>query len=399
MTNKEADIANNQVPFFILPIIVFSQFACTSIWFATNAVMDQLVLELGIASNALSYLTSAVQIGFIFGTLVFAFSNLSDRFSSSWVFFICALLGALSNLLLVLVGHSLFSLIGLRISTGFFLAGIYPVGMKIASDYYNSGLGRSLGYLVGALVLGTALPHFIQYSNTALDWRITIRTLSIMAVLGGLSMVIFVKDGPYNKSLKKVKRYSLRSLFIDQKFRGASVGYFGHMWELYTLWAFTPLIVERYLTIHGLSTNVTSLYSFLIIGIGALACVASGYLAQSYSTIKIARYSLLGSLMCCLLSPLVFFYAPLFLFVGFMLIWGMLVIADSPLFSTLVAQNAPIELKGSALTAVTCIGFSITIISIQLVGWITNYVDIYWAISILAIGPIWGWRQSKELAS
>jgi len=149
-------------PKWILPIIVISQFGCTSLWFASNGVMSDLVTNFGLINSALGHLTSAVQFGFISGTLVFALLTIADRFSPSKVFLISALLGASFNALVIWEGNNLMSLLALRFFTGFFLAGIYPVGMKITADYYKKGLGKSLGFLVGALVLGTAFPHLLK---------------------------------------------------------------------------------------------------------------------------------------------------------------------------------------------------------------------------------------------
>ncbi|MFT7452415.1 MAG: MFS family permease, partial [Patescibacteria group bacterium] len=144
---------------YILPIIVIAQFCCTALWFAGNAVMGDLAINFNLPSSALGHLTSAVQFGFISGTLVFALLAIADRFSPSKVFGLCAFVGALFNLGAIHDGNTLWTLLSLRFMTGFCLAGIYPVGMKIAADYFEKGLGKSLGYLVGALVLGTAFPH------------------------------------------------------------------------------------------------------------------------------------------------------------------------------------------------------------------------------------------------
>jgi MFS family permease len=214
---------------FILPVIVISQFCCTSLWFAGNGVMTILVDTFNLPENALSHLTSAVQFGFIFGTFVFALLTISDRFSPSKVFFISAILGAIFNLGLIITTQSLFSLVSFRFFTGFFLAGIYPVGMKIATDYYQKGLGKSLGYLVGALVLGTALPHLLKDFLTNYSYKSVIISTSILSFLGGLLMVIFVKDGPYRKPSVGLNLESSFQVFKNWNFRNAAFGYFGHM--------------------------------------------------------------------------------------------------------------------------------------------------------------------------
>ncbi|MBT8267853.1 MAG: MFS transporter, partial [Flavobacteriaceae bacterium] len=170
----------------VLPVIIVSQFCCTSLWFAGNGVMEDLIDNFNMNASALGHLTSAVQFGFITGTLSFAILTIADRFPPSRVFFFSALLGALFNLGAIWEGNSLASILGLRFLTGFFLAGIYPVGMKIAADYFEKGLGISLGYLVGALVLGTAFPHLLNGISLELSWRSVLITTSILALFGGI---------------------------------------------------------------------------------------------------------------------------------------------------------------------------------------------------------------------
>ena len=186
----------------ILPVIVFAQFCCTSLWFAGNGVMGDLLQTYGLDLLALGHLTSAVQVGFIAGTLLFAFLNLADRFPPSKVFFICALFGAVFNLGVILDNNNLNSLLLWRFLTGFSLAGIYPVGMKIAADYYQKDLGRSLGFLVGALVLGTAFPHLLKSftGSENLPWKMVIVITSIMASLGGFLILLAVPVGPFRKA-------------------------------------------------------------------------------------------------------------------------------------------------------------------------------------------------------
>ncbi|WP_034059151.1 MFS transporter [Lacinutrix jangbogonensis] len=374
----------------ILPVIVISQFCCTSLWFAGNGVINDLVTNFGLNSSALGHLSSAVQFGFIIGTLIFAIMTIADRFSPSKVFLISALLGALFNLGIIWEANNLVSLLSLRFFTGFFLAGIYPVGMKIAADYYKKGLGKSLGFLVGALVLGTAFPHLLNEITNTYPWKSVLIATSSLAVLGGLLMVILVPDGPYRKTSQHTDLSAFFSVFRNRKFRAVAFGYFGHMWELYAFWVFVPIMLKKYSIAHPQVLFNIPILSFLIIGIGGLACVLGAYIAQTVGTKKTAFTALLLSCGCCLISPFIFTSPFESLFIGFLIFWGMVVIADSPLLSTLVAQNASAEIKGTALTIVNCIGFSITIISIQFItGMIalTNSNGIY---SILAIGPILG---------
>ncbi len=372
----------------ILPIIVISQFCCTSLWFAGNGVMHDLVTHFGLQKNALGHLTSAVQMGFIVGTLVFALFTIADRFSPSKVFFVCGLLGAGFNLAVIWEGNNLISILLLRFLTGFFLAGIYPIGMKIASDYYRKGLGKSLGFLVGALVLGTALPHMLKQLSGAFV-SVLIMTSSL-AVLGGLLMIVFIPDGPYRKAGQSLTLSGFLNVFQVQKFRAAAFGYFGHMWELYAFWAFVPSMLKLYTIAHPEVDFNIPLLSFFIIGTGSLSCVLSGYLSQTFGTERVAFVVLLLSGCCCLLSPLVFSLDSEQMFLGFLLFWGIVVIADSPLFSTMVAQNVPEERKGTALTLVNCIGFAITIVSIQLINGLSEFIHPNSIYVILGLGPIVG---------
>jgi MFS family permease len=374
----------------ILPIIVVAQFCCTSLWFASNAVMSDLVINFNLAETAIGHLTSAVQFGFILGTLVFALLAIADRFSPSKVFLVSALLGALFNTGLIWEGNTLLSMLSFRFLTGFFLAGIYPVGMKIAADYFEKGLGKSLGFLVGALVLGTAFPHLLNGITNILPWESVIITTSSLAILGGLMMVVLVPDGPYRKQSQGVNVSAFFGIFKNKNLRAAAFGYFGHMWELYAFWAFTPLMLKSYNDLHPETNFNIPILSFLIIGIGGLACVLSGYLSEAFGTKKIAFISLTLSCVCCLISPFFFALASKQLFIAFMLFWGMTVVADSPLFSTLVAQNAAAEIKGTALTIVNSIGFAITIISIQLISSLKTVTDSNSIYICLAIGPILG---------
>ena len=173
--------ATQQPPGHILPVIVASQFAGTSLWFAGNAVLGDLQRQWGLAAGALADVTSAVQLGFIGGTLLFAFLAVSDRFSPRLVFLACSLLGSLANLAVLAANGGFELLLACRFLTGFFLAGIYPVGMKIASGWYRSGLGNALGFLVGALVLGTAFPHLLKALGQDWPWQAVLAGVSVLA--------------------------------------------------------------------------------------------------------------------------------------------------------------------------------------------------------------------------
>ncbi|GGD42620.1 MFS transporter [Muriicola marianensis] len=373
----------------ILLLIVVSQFFCTSLWFAGNGVLEDLILEYGLTSYSLGHLTSAVQLGFISGTLVFAVTTLADRYSPSRVFFVSALAAGIANLGLLWVGNTLLTLFVSRLFTGFFLAGIYPVGMKIAADYFEKGLGRSLSFLVGALVLGTALPHLLKGNFLLSDWKYVVIVTTGLSFTGGTLVWIGIPDGPFRKAATDFRWNAVFTVFGNLKLRQAAIGYFGHMWELYAFWAFIPFVLRAYQVRWEIAVD-TSFWAFLIIAIGSLGCVMGGFLSDRLGSKKTAFRALLFSCTCCLLSPLVFFQASITVFLAFYLLWGMFVIADSPLFSTLVAQNAEGPLKGSALTLVNCIGFGITVVSIQLLNTLQDIVPPAWIFTVLALGPVIG---------
>ncbi|MFY0599782.1 MAG: MFS transporter [Cyclobacteriaceae bacterium] len=377
-------------PKWVLPIIVISQFCCTSLWFAGNAVMGELVINFHLQPSALGNLTSAVQFGFILGTLVFALLSVADRFSPSKVFFFSALAGALFNMTVTYDGNTITTLLILRFFTGFFLAGIYPVGMKIASDYFKDGLGKSLGFLVGALVLGTAFPHLLKGFGTALPWKMVLFVTTGLASLGGIFMLVLVPNGPYRKQSQALDLSAVFSVFKSRPFRAAASGYFGHMWELYTFWAYVPLMLGTYFSKQSVDNVSIPLLSFSIIGVGGISCVIAGYVSSRVGVKKTATIALLLSCFCCLLSPVFFEIGSAPIFILFLVFWGMAVIADSPLFSTLVAQNAPSESKGTALTIVNSIGFAITILSIQLISMLSELINPQYIYLVLAFGPVLG---------
>jgi len=367
---------------------VLSQFACTSLWFAGNAVITDIIQQYSLGEQALGHLVSAVQFGFILGTLVFAVFNVSDRFSPSKVFFGCALAGALANVG-IFAASGFVSIMLVRFGTGFFLAGIYPVGMKIAADYHDHGLGKALGFLVGALVLGTAFPYLLKSLTSAMPWSTVFVFTSGLAVLGGLFMYVGVPDGPFRRQSQPLNYQAFWQIFKEKDFRRAAAGYFGHMWELYTFWAFVPIILTTYRTYHPNINFNLSILSFGVIAGGGVACVGGGYLAEWLGSSRIAFIFLLFSFLLCLTSPLLF-HLPVYLFLGCLFLWGMVVVADSPQFSALVAQTAPVAARGTALTMVNCIGFFITIISIQTLNNLANYVAPGNLYVFLGIGPFLG---------
>ena len=360
-------------------------------WFAGNSIIEELTLKTGLGSEIIGYVLSSVQLGFIVGTLIFALLMIADRFSPAKVFMVCSVLGALCNLSLLLDDITKWTLLLARFGTGFFLAGIYPVGMKIASDYYEKGLGRALGYLVGALVLGTSFPYVFGGTDWGGDPDMIIKATSILALCGGVLIALFVPNGPYRKPSSELQLKAGPELFKISGFRKAAFGYFGHMWELYAFWAFTPLAIQTFNEINGESLSV-SLWTGIIIALGGLSCMIGGLISQQKGSKLVAVSALFLSGLFCLLSPLLFL-TPTYLFLLGWCLWGMAVTADSPQFSSLVAGAIPNELKGTGLTFVNCLGFAISIVSIQLLAYLSNHMAIHLLFLILAVGPILGLSQ------
>ena len=377
-------------PPWILPVIVIAQLMASSIWFAPNAVMVALegywAVEGGVAM-----VTSAVQLGFIAGTLCFALVGIADRFHASNVFFVCALAGAAANAAVLLLPSALAWVLTLRFLVGFSLAGIYPVGMRIAAGWYPEGLGRALGFLVGALVLGTASPHLLQALSYQWDWRVVIFGTSAACVLAGLS-VWRIPEGTHLARGRGMRFGGVLRAFRSPDFRASAFGYFGHMWELYAFWAFLPVWVGAY----GYTGAAVSWVTFVVMAAGGVAYMAGGVLGTRVGAGPVAWWQLAVSGAFCLASPWLL-EAPTAVFLLGMLIWGATVAGDSPQFSALNARSAPPELVGSALTLANCVGFAITIASINLLQWLDGRVPAPWLLIALAPGPALGLWVARRL--
>ncbi|GAA4363622.1 MFS transporter [Hymenobacter saemangeumensis] len=381
-------------PWWVLPAIVFAQFAGTALWFAGNAVLPDMLREKRFAGLDPGSVVSAVQLGFILGTLGFALLRLADRVAAVRLFLLCAVLGSTANAGL-LPGLAPAAVLALRCATGLCLAGIYPVGMKIAADYYEQGLGRALSYLVGALVLGTALPHLLRWLSVGASWQAVVLATSVLALAGAVLLWVLVADGPYRRPGAGLQPGVLWQVFRARAFRQAALGYFGHMWELYTFWAFVPLLLATHSALHPGAGSFGPGWSFAIIAAGGPACVAGGYLAQRWGSLRTARLALAISAAACLLSPgLLLLPGPAF--AAALLLWGMAVVADSPQFSALVAQRAPAAAKGTALTLVTCLGFALTIVSLQCFAVLQAWVEPRYLFLLLAPGPLLGLWLTRE---
>jgi MFS family permease len=388
------------VPRRILPVIVLSQFAGTSPWFAVNAVLPDLQQAWALPATALASLTSAVQAGFVAGTLTFALLMLADRFRATRVFLACCLLAAACNAAIAGLDGQYHALLALRFAVGFLLAGIYPVGMKIAASWYREGLGAALGVLIGALVVGTALPHGLRAlagSGAALPsvggllpWQTVVLAVSLLAAAGGVATAWLVPS-PQTGSGVPIRPRALHVLWSEPRLRASVFGYFGHMWELYTLYALLPVLIAT-----RFAAEAVSLLAFAAIAAGAIGCAGGGLLARRFGSARIAQWQLATSAACCLAAPWLL-GAPAALFVGWLLLWGTTVVGDSPQFSALTARNAPPAVVGSVLTFTNSIGFAISVASIELFVRLAQALPLASVLPLLALGPLLGLRALRPL--
>ena len=376
----------------VVPVLVLAQFCGTSLWFAVNAVMPDLQRELGWPATAVGTLTSALQLGFIAGTLVFALLAIADRFAPRRVFLLCSLAGALCTLGAWAMVRDFTALLLWRGATGFFLAGIYPVGMKIASQWFTRGLGGALGLLIGALVLGSASAHALRGLGGSLPWPSVMLGVAALAAGGGVLLFIALPEPPRSHDRPTALQWrALASMWTDRRVRASVLGYFGHMWELYTLWVLVPLILST-----RLDGSALSLAAFAVIGAGAIGCVVGGWAAQSFGSARVAAVQLTVSGGCCLLAPWLM-AAPAGWFGLWLIVWGVTVAGDSPQFSTLTARNAPPHAVGSVLTLTNSLGFALSIVSIELFTALSQQHALASLLPWLGLGPALGLLAMRPL--
>ncbi len=382
-------------PRHVLPVIVAAQFLGTSPWFAVNAVMPDLQREFGWPAEAVGTLTSAVQLGFILGTLVFALLAVADRLPARRVFMGCALASAACTLAGLHAAASFESLLFWRALTGFCLAGIYPVGMKIAAQWFPRGLGAALGWLIAALVLGSALPHALRAVTASVagwPWSAVFQAVALASAAAGLLLIAAVAE-PLHAPARAVglQWRALASVWTDRRVRASVLGYFGHMFELYTMWVLVPFVLATRLQGPALSWA-----AFLVLGAGAIGCAGGGVAALRIGSARVAGLQLGASGLCCLAAPWLI-GAPDVLFYAWLVLWGITVSGDSPQFSALTARNAPPQAVGSVLTLTNSIGFAISILSIQGFVALLPHVALGSLLPWLGLGPLLGLLALRPL--
>jgi MFS family permease len=370
--------------------IAIAQLLGTSLWFSANSAAPDLMRAWGIGVSGIGLLTNAVQLGFILGTSMVALSGLADRFAASRIFLVSALAGATFNACFAWLSHGLISAAIFRFLVGVSLAGIYPIGMKLVVSWTPERTGAALAYLVGMLTLGTALPQGVRFLGAQWKWQDVILASSALALAGAV-LIFCLGDGPHlpgRRPGQTMRMGGVVRAFASRELRSAALGYFGHMWELYTFWTLVPVIVRTSLHLNVFERRVPGL-AFLIIAAGALGCIIGGILSRRVGSVRVAATSLILSGLCCLIVGASWRGLSENMFIVVLLVWGAAVVADSPQFSALSAKAAPPSLVGGVLAIQNSVGFAITIVSIAVATSLFSrlQLNVAW---VLLPGPVLG---------
>lgn len=382
-----------------LSLIVIAQVAAMTLWFSATAVVPAMRAEVALPEALVSWFTGGVQLGFVVGTLTSAAFGLSDRIDGRYLFCASALTASAANLAILALPPDSWGIVGLRVVTGICMAGIYPVGMRLAAGWARGDIGLLVGLLVGALTLGSASPHLFLALG-GLDWRLTLIAGSAAAAAGAL-LILAVKEGPATRRAVRFDPRHVLRYWTDRPVRYANFGYLGHMWELYAMWAWLAVFLGKaYAPTAGTDAQFyATTVTFAAIALGGIGAVAAGYAADRLGRTLVAGSCMAVSGSCALLVGALFAGWPVAL-TAVVLVWGLTVVADSAQFSAGVAELSAPETIGTMLTLQTSVGFLLTLATIHLVPLVADFVGWQWAFAPLALGPafgVWAMRRLRAM--